>query len=98
MLTVQYPPAEVTVKIPPIELPPINFPSGFEQARGFKINSDGFIECEVSLPWDKAKFYRGVILVYLPPSMRAPQWNGQRWVETYGWHRELWAWIKARFA
>lgn len=87
MLTVQYP-NSITV----------SYPRGFTHVRGYTIDEDGFISSEVSVPRDAAGYHAGIITVYLSPRFKRPRWDGARWVETYGWYRELWTWLKARVA
>lgn len=91
MLTVQYPPTQVTVHVPPIVVPPLEFPV---LVRGFRVDRWGFIISEMMLP--ASIIESGFVTAYLPP-MKQPRWNGERWMETAGWYRALWRAIQARF-
>lgn len=80
MLTVQYPPAAITVNPPIVNLPLLEFPSGFSQTRAFIVNEQGYITSEVSIPPGKPH-RQDVITTYLPPSFLRPRWDGEWWVD-----------------
>ncbi len=79
MLTVQYPPAAVTVHVPEFPpFPPFKFPS---QVRGYVVDDEGFIRREISMPYGAAPTSE-IVTTYLPPFIRRPRWDGTCWVET----------------
>ena len=79
MLTVQYPPAAVTVHVPEFPpFPPFKFPS---QVRGYVVDDEGFIRREISMPYGAAQTPE-IVTTYLPPFIRRPRWDGTCWVET----------------
>lgn len=69
----------------------VQYPAA-QVVRGFVVDANGYILHEMLLPREVRE--SGFITAYLPSYLKCPRWDGQRWVETYGWYRHLGAWLK----